>query len=286
MGKIGGIEVRNTKDLFGPWTRLCACLWSPPKFGKTVFAAGLDTVTKRWYNKPTLVIAVEPADGGGTMSIRKLGVDYVEPKSFTEFQGIVAALQTDTTYGGVIVDNGSDLVKRLVQPEALKIPLDRSPLTRSKGVPEQRDYQTMGEMLRKELNSLVNLTKRDTPDQIRKHLIVTALQYERTSRDGKETISIGPAFPGQMADTASAMFQSMLSIEVERKVVADPANPKQTIAEYNRVIVSGADGKKILGDRMGVFPKRFQGTLADFWETYWIPTVEGKEVTDTTEVVN
>lgn len=285
--KIGNVEVRNTKDLFGEWTRLCAMIWAKPKFGKTYLASGLDKVTKKWYNKPTLFIAVEAADGGGTMSIRKMGVDYVEPKSFSEFQAIVAGLQTDTTYGGVVLDNASDLVKRYIQPVALQIPYEKggAPMSRAKGVPAQGDYQTMGEMLRTELNSLVNLTKKGVPDAIRKHLIVTALEYEKASRDGKDTISIGPALPGQMADTASAMFQTMLTIEVERKVVPDPTNAKQTIAQYNRIMVSQADGKKILGDRMGIFPKRMLADLEIFWQEAWIPTVEGKQLTDVQEVV-
>lgn len=290
MAKIGTLEIRNTSKLFGPHTRLCACLWAKPKFGKTVLAAQLDKVTKKWYNKPTLIIAVEAADGGGTMSVREDGVDYVEPHSFSDFQGVVRALQTDTTYAGVVLDNASDLVKRYIQPIAVKLPYDKGtpPASRLQGVPAQGDYQTMGEMLRTELNSLVNLTLKDTPDNVRKHLIVTALEYEKMTRDGKDTISIGPALPGQMADTASAMFQTMLTLEIERKVVPDPKDMKKTIAQYNRVLVAGADGKKILGDRMNLFPRRFEANLEKFFEEVWIPTVEGRKaaVVEVPEVVN
>lgn len=278
--KIGNSEVRNTSDLIGPWLRLCAMMWAQPKFGKTKWAAQLDKVTKRWYNKPTLIIAVEAADGGGTATVAKENVDYVEPKSLSDFQGIVSALQTDTTYGGVVLDNASDLVKRYIQPEALKLIYEKgsAPASRLKGVPAQGDYQTMGEMLRTELNKLVNLTKKDTPESIRKHLIVTALQYERTNREGNVTISIGPALPGQMADTASAMFQTMLTLEIEAKVIPSPTNAKETIRIYPRVVVAEADGKKILGDRLGIFPARGPFDLMEVWRDFWIPATEGKKV--------
>jgi len=279
MTSIGNIPIRNTADLIGPWTRLCACMWAPPKFGKTNWAARLDKVTRRWYNKKTLVIAVEAADGGGTMSVRDQGVDYVEPASWSDFQGIVSALQSDTTYGGVVVDNASDLVKRFIQPTALAMPYDKgvAPPNRAKGVPAQGDYQTMGEMLRTELNKLVNMTKRNVSDDKRKHLIVTALMYEKVTRNGQETISIGPALPGQMADTASAMFQSMLTIEVEPKVVVDPNDKTKTTRVNTRVVVSETDGKKILGDRMNIFPKRGEFDLEKIWEDYWLPACNMKE---------
>ena len=273
MPLIGNIQINNTANLIGPWVRLCACLWAPPKFGKTKWAAALDKVTRRWYNKKTLVIAVEAADGGGTMSIREEGVDYVEPASWSDFTGIVAALQGDTTYGGVVLDNASDLVKRYIQPEAIKLPYEKGtpPASRLKGVPAQGDYQTMGEMLRTELNKLVNMTKKAVPEDRRKHLIVTALQYEKMTRNGAETISIGPALPGQMADTASEMFQTILTIEVDRRVEVDPQDKTKTKGVSHRIIVSEADGKKILGDRMNIFPKRGEFDLVKVWEQYWLP---------------
>jgi len=284
--KLGNVEVRNTADFIGPWLKLCAMMWALPKFGKTEWASELDAVTKKYYNKPTLIIAVEAADGGGTATLAKKGIDYVEPKSLSDFQGIVSALQTDTTYGGVVLDNASDLVKRYIQPEALKLPYEKgsAPASRLKGVPAQGDYQTMGEMLRGELNKLVNLTKKDTPDNIRKHLIVTALQYEKTNREGTSTISIGPALPGQMADTASAMFQTMLTLDIERKVVPNPANAKETIAIYPRIVVAEGDGKKILGDRLKIFPGRGPFSLLEVFEKYWLPMTEGKKVEEVKSV--
>jgi|SRR5579859_226805 len=271
--KLGNLQIRNTKDLLGPDTRLCALMWAKAKFGKTKWASALDKITKRWYNGPTLFIAVEAADGGGTASIADQGVDYVEPTSYGEFQGIVAALQGDTKYKGVVVDNASDLVKRFIQPEALKLPYDKGnpPMSRAKGVPAQGDYQTMGEMLRTELNKLVNLTKKTTDERVRKHLVVTALEYEKTSRDGQTVLSVGPALPGQMADTATAMFQAVLTIDVEPRVVADPKDPKKTVRVNERVVVCEADGKRILGDRLNVFPLKGQFDLEKVFEEYWIP---------------
>jgi hypothetical protein len=48
------------------------------------------------------------------------------------------------------------------------------------------------------------------------------------------------------------------------------------------VVVSEADGKKILGDRLGIFTPRGPFDLEEVWEKYWIPATEGKKV----EVVN
>ena len=79
-----------------------------------------------------------------------------------------------------------------------------------------------------------------------------------------------------MADTASAMFQTMLTLEIETKVVPNPANTKENIRRYDRVVVSEADGKKILGDRLGIFPARGPFSLEEVWEKYWIPATQQK----------
>lgn len=271
MTTIAGIPVKSTKDLLGPAVRLCMCLWAPPKTGKTTFAKELDDVTKKYMGKPTLFIAVEAADGGGTMTLKDYDVAYCEPKNWTEFTGVVAALQTDTTFGGIVLDNASDLVKRCLQPEALKIIYKDVPPSRAKGVPERRDYQTMGELLRVELNKLVNLTKKDTPENIRKHLIVTSLASIKTAQDSMEVLSIQPALPGQMSDTASAMFQTIATIEVRPKVVPDPAKPGGTMRVNERLLVTDNDGKKVLGDRMKIFKKESPLSLLKIWEDEWIP---------------
>lgn len=275
LAQIAGIPIKSTKDLLSPSTRLCMCLWAAAKRGKTSFAKELDDITKKYMGKPTLFIAIEAADGGGTMTIKDYDVAYCEPKSWTEFTGVVSALQTDTTFGGVVVDNASDLVKRLLQPEALKVIYKDVPANRGKGVPERRDYQTMGELLRVEFNKLVNLTKRDTPDAVRKHLIVTALESIKTTKEGEEILSICPALPGQMSDTASALFQTLATIEVRPRVVQIAGKPTERINE--RVLVTDNDGKKVLGDRMKIFPKEGPLSLMQIWETCWIPATEGKK---------
>ncbi len=80
-----------------------------------------------------------------------------------------------------------------------------------------------------------------------------------------------------MADTASAMFQTMLTLDIERKVVPNPSNAKETIAIYPRVVVAEGDGKKILGDRLKIFPSRGPFSLMEVWEKYWLPAMEGKK---------
>jgi hypothetical protein len=120
-------------------------LWAHPKRGKTTFAASLDAMTKKYFGKPTLVIAVEAGEGGGTMSIQDGDVDYVAPTSMEELNKVLAALANDTTYGGVVLDSSTEYVNRFLKPYALSFPYTKgsAPATRSLGVPEQGDYQTM-----------------------------------------------------------------------------------------------------------------------------------------------
>lgn len=226
--KLGGLEVRNTKTLISPDTRICGLIYSPGKRGKTTLAASLADVTMKYRGKPTLFIACEVAEGGGTMSVAHRGLDYVQPSNYTEFNTLLTALETDETYGGVVLDNATDYVIRIVRPYALKFPSKERILgAREIGVPHRGDYQTMAESARQHLNKLVYMTNESTPERYRKDLIVTALEKEKTDDDGN-LVSITPDFPGALANVATALFQSVVSIKIKNKVVPDPANPGKT----------------------------------------------------------
>ena len=266
--RIGGINVRNTANLINPDTRLCAMVYSPPKFGKTTLAATLNKLTLKTLNKPTLFIAVEAGEGGGTMSIQDAGVDYVCPEDYNEFQSVLAALQTDTFYGGVVLDSATEYVNRYLKPYALNFPSRERIPTRSAGVPERSDYQTMGEKARKDFNQLISLTtKADT--NIRKHLIVTAL--ERSKEDNGAIVAIQPDLPGAMSGAATAMFQTVAQVAIRGKVVKDPTTGQPSrITE--RVLVTGGDGVRVVGDRTHVFPTECTDMdLLTLWEKYWVP---------------
>lgn len=253
--RIGPLEIRNTDKLLSPDMRICALLAAPAKFGKTSLAAQLNALTMKYRGKPTLIIATEAAEGGGTMSVAKLGIDYVMPANYSEMSALIASLKGDTKYGGVILDNGTEYVNRIVKPHALTFKSTETGLgARELGVPVRSDYQIMGEAARMQLNQLINLTNENTKDSYRKDLIVTALERDKTEQTDAGEVSITvPDFPGALANVATALFQSVLSIKIKDRVVPDPAKPGATKRIKARVLHVKADGRRVTDDRTGLF---------------------------------
>jgi energy-coupling factor transporter ATP-binding protein EcfA2 len=275
---IGGIPVRNTRDLINENTKLCTLIHAPSGFGKTTLAATLDRMCKRFFGKPALFIAIEAGEGGGTMSVQDAGVDYIKPASMDEFNKVVAGLAGDTHYAGVICDSASEYVNRYLKPYALKFPYTKGTAapTRAAGVPEQGDYQTMGEQARIDFNKLINLTEH--PDlKVRKHLVVTALQKDKIDRKTQEVTAIQPDLPGAMAAAATAMFQTVASIAIKTLVQDDPAKAGQKIRVKSRVMVTDADGVLMVKDRTNVFPKEAVPDFECAWEHYWLPAIEKRK---------
>jgi len=278
---LGGITIHNTRDLICPDTRFCMMIVAPAKRGKTTFARTMDTFTKKYRGKPTLIIAMEAAAGGGTMSIQDADVDYVCPTSLEEYNKIVAALANDTTYGGVVMDSATEYVTRFLKPYALRFPYTKgSPsATRAAGVPDRSDYQTMGEQARIDFNKLVGLTVHGDP-RVRKDLLVTALEREKLSSDGKELIAVMPDLPGAMATVATAMFQTVGYIDLKTMVEPDPTDPKRTKRVTRRYLCTDAteENKRVAGDRTQRIPTGSPMDLCEIYEKYWVPTFKTAEV--------
>jgi hypothetical protein len=271
---LGGLEVKNTRNLINPDTRLCGMLYTKSGFGKTTCGATLDQMCRKLYGKPALIIALEAADGGGTSSIRKFEVEYVEPQNMREFDALLTGLQTDTTYAGVVLDNATDMVNRIIKPHALTFPTRGAPPpTRATGVPCRDDYQVMGELTRQVLGKLIKLTKLENV-KARKHLLVTALEKEKQD-DGKIT-GIHPDLPGAMADASPAMFELVASLIIKNVVVPDPNKPGQTRREAVRVMTTSGDGVKVLKDRYNLFPKECPPDFVEMFEKYWMPAMVTK----------
>lgn len=258
LERLGSMQIRKTGKLLSPETRLCGLVFSPPKTGKTTFAAGLDDFTKKYRGKPTLVIACESAEGGGTMSIASKDIDYVTPKDWKDMESLLGNLATDPYYGGVILDNSTDYITRIVKPHALKFPPKERELgARSEGVPVRSDYQVMGECARQQLNRLINLTNGNTDERFRKDLIVTALEREKTDDNGSVT-AILPELPGALASAIPAMFQSVMSVLVKNKVVPKPGGkPGEMIKIPGRILHVKANGLRVTDDRTGIFQHDF-----------------------------
>lgn len=259
--RIGTLAIKNTKNLLTEQTRLCALIYTPPKFGKTKFASSLDEFTRKYRGKPTLIIASEVAEGGGTMTLNDMEIDYVMPSSWNEMESLIASLATNEYYGGIVLDNLTDYNSRIVKPHAMSFPSkERDSGTRALGVPVRGDYQVMGESCRTQLNRLINLTNENTPERFRKDLIVTALQKEVTDDAGNLT-AIVPDLPGALAAVVTAMFQSVLSIAIKQKVVKQPDGSTKRI--NTRTLLSAIDPMRRTDDRMGIFKAQHDVSLTD-----------------------
>jgi hypothetical protein len=256
-------------------------------------------MTKRVDGKPTLIIAVEAADGGGTATIQDEGVDFIQPADKAELDKILVALQSDTHYGGVVLDSATDTVKRFIQPFVLSIENRKEKdATRALGVPGRSDYQTMGELMRVVLQRLVNLTTLmksgpggSVPDlDRRKHVLVTALekvetQYNEVTKED-EIVAIGPDLPGAMMRTSTAMFQTVLNMKVETVVERDKEDPRKSKQVSRRVLISEAEGRKILGDRFKIFPAKFDPDFDLIYDKFWSPRLAGLEAVNATKAQN
>ena len=249
--RIGTLQIKSTKNLLSEATRLCALVYTPPKFGKTKFASSLDAFTRKYRGKPTLIIASEVAEGGGTMTLNDLEIDYVMPANWNEMESLIASLATNEYYGGIVLDNVTDYVNRIVKPHAMSFPSkERDSGTRLLGVPVRGDYQVMGESTRTQLNRLINLTNENTAERFRKDLIVTALQKEVSDDSGTLT-GIVPELPGALASSVTAMFQSVLSISIKQSIVKQSDGSTKRIS--TRQLLSTIDPMRRTDDRMGIF---------------------------------
>jgi len=259
--RIGTLQIKNTKNLLTEDTRLCAMIYCPPKFGKTKLAASLDDFTKKFRGKPTLIIASEVAEGGGTMTLNDMNIDYVMPSNWNEMEALIASLATNEYYGGIVLDNVTDYVNRIVKPHAMSFPSkERDSGTRLLGVPVRGDYQVMGESTRTQLNRLINLTNENTQTKFRKDLIVTALQKEINDDSGNLS-GIVPDLPGALASSVTAMFQSILSIGIKQTVVKQPDGSTKRI--NTRFLMSTIDPMRRTDDRTGIFKAQHNATLTD-----------------------
>lgn len=257
--RIGTLQIKNTRNLLTEATRLCALIYAPAKFGKTELASTLDAFTKKFRGKPTLIIASEVAEGGGTMTLNSKDIDYVMPANWNEMESLLASLATNDYYGGIVLDNVSDYVNRIVKPHALSFPAkEREVGVRSVGVPVRSDYQVMGECTRTQLNRLINLTNENTQERYRKDLVVTALQKE-TSDDNGNLTGIVPDLPGALAGSVTAMFQSVLSIAIKQKVVKQ--SDGSTKRFNTRTLLSTIDPMRRTDDRMGIFKSQHESSL-------------------------
>lgn len=271
---LGGVPIKNSRDVINEDTRICCLTYGLPKSGKTSMLATFDKWCRDTYGKPGLCLAFEAAEGGGITTIRDSEVLYAQPPDLKATEAMLRGLMSDTQFAAVYVDNLTDLVKNIVQPYALTFPSREHIATRVAGVPERSDYQTMGEKTRVLLNMMIALTKTSTAT--RKHLIVNALRAEK--RDNNNNLEyVGPDLPGALREFGAAPFELVASIEIKMRVVPDPNNPKATIRQQQHLFNTKGDGVKVAGDRYKVFPGEAPADWYALMEQYWKPAIFKKE---------
>jgi len=274
---LPGVTLTNTKDIVSPDTKLAMLLWAASGKGKTKLAGSLHRLTMKFNNKPTLYIAVESGEGGGAATLRKNEGPLFVPNSMEELDRALAALRNDRTFGGVVLDSATEMVKKFVKTKALAYPgRDKGPVQgqlRTAGIPGRSDYQVMGELTRQVFQSLLNMSAMADP-ALKKHVLVTATDRTIEDEMGRMTFW-GPDLPGAMAASAAAMFQIAATIDIRPTVVGG--------TRLNlRFLTTETDGPKALKDRFDIFPK--EGTrlklrdddpegldLCDMWEKFWLP---------------
>lgn len=292
---IAGLAVKNTKNLFDKHSRMNILCMGSPKRGKTTMGATLDKLTKKHLGKPSLIVAIELGEGSGVASVRDLGVDYVEPSDLNEMNKLINALKNDTHYGGIVIDGTYELVRQLIKPFVLSRPSNesKSPIVeerRKMGVFSRSDYETAGEQLRQWLQAFINMTTVGDPkssdkhiqDKVRyrKHLFVTALEkeiYEEDDNGKLHLTAIKPSLPGQMADAATAMFQTIGYIT---NVATRETNAQGKAERIVRPIFSiDKSDKHIAGDRLNLLPKEggVEPDLLTIYENYWLPVINAKK---------
>ncbi len=277
---LAGMKFTNTSQIISPDTKLAMLIWAASGKGKTKLAGSLNKLTTKFNGKPSLYIAVESGEGGGAATLRKTKQPLFVPNSMEELDKVLAALRMDQTFGGVVLDSATEVVKKFVKTKALAYPgRDKGPVQsqlRIAGVPGRSDYQVMGELTRQIFQSLLNMSAMEDP-RYKKHVIVTATDKTIENDLGVKTF-IGPDLPGAMAGTAAAMFQIAATIELKTSVVNG-----QRIT--NRFLITNPTGVEALKDRFDIFPK--DGTqlkssdedsvgldLCDMWEKYWQPLMQ------------
>lgn len=226
------LDVRNTRDLVKPenynWKVL---LVADPGVGKSTWAATAPDVG---------IAACEPGEGSGTLSIVKAGVDFVEPKTFSDFRSL--CYDTFTPFKEkrtVVLDSLSYMTRSFIKEHVLSAFPAKNPreaMRRQAGIPSGFDYSEISELTRNLLNALLSQ---------KKHVIVTTLAKSEKDDNGL-IIRIKPDLPGALGDAAAAMFDSVLHLKV-RRLLKDPRDPKT--AYMQRYFITQSDSVHLAKDR-------------------------------------
>lgn len=222
------LVLKNTKTLITPENlSLNILIHGFPGSGKTAFYA----------DAPELgVAACETGMGNGLATIAAKGVDYVEPKSYADFDALCSLVEPAEfkTKKTIALDSLSDMASTFIKDYALSFARAKGATQkRQSGIPELDDYGVMGEVTRRLVRKLIDS---------KKHIIATATTtIQMPDADtGVGQMLVKPNLPGQLSLGASAMFDIVLLVRTRSKL-RDPKDPKSRFTEHY-ITSKGSDG--------------------------------------------
>lgn len=218
------MQVKNTRELIHPdkfkWKVL---VYGISGAGKTEWASDAPDVG---------VAACETGEGNGLLTVARKGLDYVEPSSYTDFEQFCSGNVFKDKLS-LMVDSLSACSQRFIKAQALTVPRSKGDSAkRTMGIPELDDYGTMGELMRKNVNKLLDLDK---------HIVCTALFKikEPDAETGVGEFIVGPDLPGAMMLGSPAMFDTVMCLKTRAKL-RDPKDAKSRYVErYFRTATDG-----------------------------------------------
>ncbi len=223
-----GMLIRNTRELLNPdkfrWKVLVYALAGS---GKTEWSSDAPNAG---------IAACESGEGNGLLTVARKGLDYVEPESYKDFE-MVCGGHFFKDKDSLVLDSLSAATQRFIKAEALAIPRKQGDSgKRAIGIPELDDYGSMGELMRRQVNKLIDLDK---------HIVCTALlKIKEPSEDNPgQQLMMGPDLPGSMMLGSTAMFDTVMCLKTRAKL-RDPKDPKSRYVE--RFFVTGADGMGLI----------------------------------------
>lgn len=219
------LQVQSAKALVRPDNlKLKILIYSPPGFGKTLWAGSAPN--------PGFV-ACETGHGSGLLTLAGKDIDFVEPTSVTDLEAVANELVFKDKQT-IVLDSLTAMARTFVKEAALAIPRTKGEsLKRKAGVPELDDYGTMGELIRRILNRLLDLDK---------NVIVTAQEKIKLpdAETGQGETIICPDLPGEMAVGSTGMFDFVFRLRARTKM-KDPKDAKTKYTE--RYLLTQNDGQ-------------------------------------------
>lgn len=223
------LVIRNSRELI-----------NPDKYKAKILIFGVSGVGKtEWASDAPNpgVAACETGEGNGLLTAARKGVDYIEPETYQDFEAFCNG-QYFKDKDSLILDSLSTSNTKFIVPQAISLAPRKSGDSGKRGIglPELDDYKTMGELMRKNVNKLLDIDK---------HIICTALLKikEPNMETGQGEYIVGPDLPGAMMLASPAMFDVVMCLKTESKL-ADPRDAKSRYTE--RYWVTASDGKGLI----------------------------------------